>query len=221
MEPGEAVIHQANAIQSARLRRYWEEAWNTIGLTPPNGAYEDLTARYSESHRAYHTLQHLDECFAQYESIWALCQRPGAVSLALWLHDAIYDPRSTANEDASAELAAAMLATADAGADLSDRVRELILATRHTAAPTSPDAGVVVDIDLAILAADATRFEQYECQIRREYDWVAEDLYRQGRRRLLRDFAARPWIYHTSFFRERFEQRARRNIDLALARLSA
>jgi predicted metal-dependent HD superfamily phosphohydrolase len=43
---------------------HWEAAWRALGLAPPAALLSELRARYAEPHRAYHTLQHLDECFA-------------------------------------------------------------------------------------------------------------------------------------------------------------
>jgi predicted metal-dependent HD superfamily phosphohydrolase len=45
----------------------WETAWDLLGLTPPRGLLAELTARYAEPHRAYHTMQHIRECFTVLE----------------------------------------------------------------------------------------------------------------------------------------------------------
>ena len=67
------------------------------------GAFQELIARYCEPHRKYHTVRHLDECFAKLVEIRALAQRPAEVELALWFHDAVYEQRSHDNEAKSAE----------------------------------------------------------------------------------------------------------------------
>ena len=64
--------------------------------------YQDLVARYREPHRRYHTLQHLEECFARFDELRALAEHPRDVELAIWFHDAIYDTRRSDN-DASAD----------------------------------------------------------------------------------------------------------------------
>ena len=69
------------------------------------------------------------------------------------------------------------------------------------------------------LASDAIRFDEYELQIREEYAHVPEKFFRIGRARILKQFLARPRIYLTSCFSERFEPRARENIARSLRRL--
>lgn len=54
------------------------------------------------------------------------------------------------------------------------RVKEFILATRHSALRQGQDQQFLVDPDLSILGADGPRFEEYERQVREVYGWVAE-----------------------------------------------
>lgn len=56
-------------------------------------------------------------------------------------------------------------------------------------------------------------------QVRREYAWVPETIYRSERRKILSGFASRARVYGTEFFFERYEAQARANIKRSLARL--
>jgi predicted metal-dependent HD superfamily phosphohydrolase len=199
-------------------RAAWDSAWRAVGARPPEALFGELAARYDEPHRAYHTRQHLAECFAAFAPVAAQAERPAEVELGLWFHDAIYDTRSDRNEDASAEWAERSLAAAgvpDAGA----RVRALVLATKHAAEPAEPDAKLLVDVDLAILGAGPERFAEYEAQIRREYGWVPEEAYRTARVRVLSSFLARRAIYLTPAFARRLEPRARDNLTRSIETL--
>jgi predicted metal-dependent HD superfamily phosphohydrolase len=100
-------------------------------------------------------------------------------------------------------------------------VRELVLATRHNTTPESPDARLMVDIDLSILGASWPRFDEYEAQVRREYSWVPDPAFRNARVKILRAFLDRPSVYATDFFRERLEAAARSNLAGSLTRLGA
>ena len=170
--------------------------------------------RYAEPHRAYHTLQHLEECFALFDETSAA--HAGEVLLALWFHDAIYDPKADDNEAASARWGAEVLAAAGAEPEVVERFRGLVLTTRHDAQPSSTDAALLADIDLAILGAAPARFAEYEEQVRREYAHVPGFLFRRERARILQRFLARPAIYSTPYFRQRFETQARANIERTL-----
>jgi predicted metal-dependent HD superfamily phosphohydrolase len=61
----------------------------------------------------------------------------------------------------------------------------------------------------------------YEIQVREEYSWVPESLYRAARRKVLEQFVSREWIYSTELFRNKYETRARENIARSLARLGS
>ena len=164
---------------------------------------EELLARYREPHRHYHTVQHLAECLEKFDDLRDLAAHPEDVELAIWFHDAIYDPRRDDNESRSAEWARAAVG---------ERVAGLVVATRHDAVPPDVDAEVLVDVDLWILGAPQARFDQYQRQVRAEYAWLPEPVYRRRRREILDGFLARPAIYNTQRFIERYEVQARRNL---------
>jgi predicted metal-dependent HD superfamily phosphohydrolase len=194
------------------LRASWQRAWGAVGAVGDDGLRVELSRRYSEPHRSYHTLQHLAECLAALEPALGLAEHPGEVELALWFHDAVYDPRAEDNESRSADLAARALLDAGVPPEVADRVRGLILATRHAEPPATADEQILVDVDLSILGAPPPRFDEYERQVRREYAWAPDDLFRGGRRAILQGFLGRPHIYGTPHFREALEARARENL---------
>lgn len=194
----------------------WRATWRGLGAAPDEALYRELMARYAEPHRAYHTARHLDECFARLDEAAALAGQIHEVGLALWFHDAIYEARKHDNEERSATWARTAALQAGVPDTVAGRVHDLILATKHDAAPVAGDAALVTDIDLAILAAPADRFDEYERQIRQEYSWVPGFLFRRKRREILEGFLARPHIYATGHFRERWEAPARANLERSL-----
>src|SRR5688572_4255858 len=130
----------------------WPEIWKRLGAPVTNDELlQELVARYSEPHRRYHTLRHLDECFERLDEIRAEAERPAEVELALWFHDAIYDTKRQDNEAKSAAWASSSVLSAGLHPDIAARVRALIMATRHNAVPDGPDEKVLVDVDLSIL----------------------------------------------------------------------
>ncbi len=199
----------------------WYALWHGFGRPAPVQEFEALAARFAEPHRRYHTAQHIGECLAHFDSARALCERPQEVEFALWFHDAIYQPRAGDNEEKSAQWARRVMADSGLDAQAQDRVHALIMATCHNALPESQDAGVLVDIDLSILGADAARFDEYENQVRAEYHWVPAFLFRRKRREILQGFLARPSIYSTMHFKNQLEKKARENLARALHKLDA
>ena len=136
-----------------------------------------------------------------------LARQPDEVEAALWFHDAIYRPGDSNNEEESASLASKLLTSAGARDEVVSRVADLVLATRHDTLPTDPDAQLLCDVDLSVLGREPDRFARFEQQIRREYAWVPEPLYRSTRAEVLAGFLAQPAVYQTEFFRERYELR--------------
>ncbi len=88
------------------FKEHWRQGWRDIGVAQPNMALcDELMARYSEPHRHYHTLQHLEECLSLFASLRDLAAHPAELEIALWFHDAIYDVKRDDNEALCAEWA--------------------------------------------------------------------------------------------------------------------
>ncbi|MFO1298633.1 MAG: N-methyl-D-aspartate receptor NMDAR2C subunit [Rubrivivax sp.] len=203
-------------VTSAFHLASWNRAWAGAGATGSGAeVHAALVRRYAEPHRAYHTLQHLDECLAAFEPVRHLAEHAAEVEMALWFHDAVYDLQRHDNEEASAEWARSALLAAGASPQAGARVAALVLATKHQAPPRGADETMLIDIDLGILGASEPRFAEYERQIRAEYASVPEAQFRERRRRILRAFLERPRIYGTAHFHELLEARARRNLERA------
>jgi predicted metal-dependent HD superfamily phosphohydrolase len=154
----------------------WRRLWTALGAQSVNGGlFNQLVRAYGEPQRHYHTLQHLRECLAHCEAAAALARRPEEVELALWFHDAVYDPRRQDNEQRSADWARSSVLAAGCDAAIAERVAGLVLLTAgHEAPADDPDAQLLLDVDLAILGAAPARFVEYERQIRAEYAHVPQ-----------------------------------------------
>jgi predicted metal-dependent HD superfamily phosphohydrolase len=200
----------------------WQRLWRELGADPvPAGLYNQLVAAYSEEQRQYHTLQHLRECLAHLDAAASLALHPAEVELALWFHDAVYDPLRNDNEERSAEWAWRSILAAGCGEDLAQRVQALVLATKGHSASDDADTRLLLDIDLAILGAAPARFDEYERQVRAEYAHVTEAEYRFGRAEVLAAFLGRPRVYLTAVFHDALEHRARENLGRSLSALQA
>jgi len=198
----------------------WRQAWQDAGIAQADsGLHRSVIACWSEPHRHYHTLQHLGECLALFDEVREMAGHPGEVALGLWFHDVFYEPQRDDNETRSADWARSCLVGAGAAIAAAQRVHSLIMQTRHKAPPEGADAQLLVDIDLSILGALPQRFDESDLQVRAEYSHVADAAYREGRRAILQGFLARPRLYSTDYFHSRFEERARANLQRALARL--
>src|SRR6266536_3933967 len=198
----------------------WGRLWQAVGgRGDARPCYERLAQAYSEPHRYYHNFRHVTECLDVFDSARHLAGHPEVVEMAIWFHDAVYDTRSSDNEERSAVLAKQCLLEAGVGDDFVDTVSRLILATKSHDATTEDDAPVMVDVDLSIFGQSEARFDEYEAQIRQEYSWVPRTIFVARRTEILERFLSREHIYTTHFFDQKFEQLARRNIQGSLRRL--
>jgi predicted metal-dependent HD superfamily phosphohydrolase len=199
----------------------WTALWSRLGARDSGrGVFEQLSAAYADPSRAYHTAEHVQTCLAEFDASRALARHPDEVEAALWFHDAVYVPGAADNEEQSAGLAQSALRSSGVPADVSQRIAELVRATRHASIPVDSDARLVCDIDLAVLGRPPDEFSEFERQIRREYRGVPEHAYRRSRTEVLTEFLARRLIYQTPYFREVYEARARENLTRLLAELA-
>lgn len=185
----------------------------------PSVIYDELVRAYSEPHRAYHTIAHLESCLRQFDSARQLAADANEIEAGLWFHDAIYDTHRSDNEERAALWATAALCGVGVSASHANRVEALVLATRHHEATDDADAALLLDIDLSILGSAPEQFDLYEEQVRREYAWVSDDDFRGGRRAILEKLRGRPRIYQTDFFHARYEAQARENLARSLLKL--
>ena len=203
-------------------RASWAAAWQEIGAgSPAEDLHRKLIACWSEKQRHYHTLQHLRECFEHFDTMRALAQRPAEIAVALWFHDAFYDPEREDNEERSARWLRECAIEAGVPAATAQRLHDMVLATTDHMPQADGDFQLLVDIDLSILGAEAARFDESNEQIRREYAHVPKADWRVARQRVLRGFLDRPRLYGTDRFHAALDQRARSNLQRALDRLAA
>jgi len=200
--------------------------WNDIGaIGSPANIFADLVSRYSEPWRAYHTLAHIEAMFTEFDAFRGSEEAHfvdlSAVEMAVWYHDAVYDTHARDNEEKSATLFRIIAECSFFTSGITERVIKLILATKHSAASSDLDIATLCDIDLAILGQPEATLDEYERQIRKEYEWVPEAQFRAGRAAILESFLKRPTIYATKFFREKYENQARKNLACSIQQLNS
>jgi predicted metal-dependent HD superfamily phosphohydrolase len=201
---------------AATLRRL--NAFADAGHDPARLGLTVIT-RYTETHRRFHTLDHLAAVLVVVDDLAGCADRPDIVRLAAWYHDAVYDPRRADNEVRSAELAAAELQQAGLPPATAGRVAELVLVTAtHDPPAGDRDGAVLCDADLAVLASPAAEYERYVAAVRQEYAHVDDAAWHRGRTDVLSALIALPQLYRTPPAR-RWEPQARANLNRELADL--
>ena len=203
----------SSGVPSAqRFQALWQRCGGRNDVTSVHAA---LCARYSEPHRRYHTLDHVSHCLLEFDSAPVPAAAAAAVEMTLWFHDVIYRPGAPDNEQRSADAFSAFARGALAD-DFIAEVCRLIAATTHVAPPADEVAAWVVDVDLSSFGLPWDRFLVDSRAVREEQAEQDDAHFYPAQSRFLRGLCARPRIYLTAHFHDRYEQQARANIGRLL-----
>ena len=198
------------------LERWWPDL-----LAGQPQIRERLVTAYDDPARGYHDLRHLAEVLEHLDDL-VPDDHPDrdAVVLAAWFHDAVYDAVGD-NEERSARLADAVLTQAGVPIRLVEEVTRLVrLTAGHDPAADDLSGQLLCDADLAILAAEHGRYDEYVAGVRQEYAAVPDADFRAGRKAVLEDLLAHDTLFHSDAARERWEAKARANVTAEVAALS-
>jgi predicted metal-dependent HD superfamily phosphohydrolase len=135
--------------------------------------------------------------------------------LAIWFHDAVYDPKRQDNELKSSQLWALKMAPFLPNEAIKWG-KMAILATIAHYPNSDPDIQLFLDLDLASLGESWETFQTNTEHIRQEYSHVSDDDFRKGRADFLTEFLKRPRLYGTEYWHNRLEEQARDNIKKAI-----
>ena len=202
-----------NAIEPVILKALWQ----------------DIAVRYNESQRVYHSLQHIQQLFGQFEQIKQHLNEPHIIALALFYHDVIYEPTCVDNELKSAEYAVEALSSY-LTAEQCQYIYALIMMTashqiddidKNLDKAKESDAAYLLDMDLSILGASWPEYEQYAQAVRQEYAHISNVNYHVGRISVLKGLLAHQTLYLTDYYHSRLEEQARENIKREIKILRA
>jgi len=178
-----------------------------------------LTAAYEAHGRHYHTLRHVQVLLDAMQRVAVTLQDAEAVQLAVWFHDAVYNPLRDDNEARSAKLALKFLTESTWPLARQQRVAFLIERTKDHTLPQpndDTDLHLFLDADLGILGAAETDYWHYARQVRQEYHLVPDFLYRRGRCKVLAKLLSTSTLYRTETYRNQLEDAARHNLHAEL-----
>lgn len=207
----------ANHDLEEQLKSRWLTLARKLGTSDDQAVaiFDDLASRYSGKYRHYHTLEHLRECFELFDQYRGLFAEPDTAELALWFHDAVLDTRKADNEEQSAALARKVLSELGVDEKIIGRVEHMILATKkHIVDENDLDTALMLDIDMAILAARPVRYKEYLDQVIREFfaEDIREKFLAARAERFLIPVMDRDRIFISNALHARFNDQARKNM---------
>ncbi|MEM7183385.1 MAG: hypothetical protein AAF518_20915 [Spirochaetota bacterium] len=176
-----------------------------------------LLDSYSQPHRKYHNLTHIQSLLQHLSGI------PADVSvdiqllyLCIWFHDVYYDAQSQDNEERSA----VEFASCISNPVLRESGRKMILSTKkHLPLLDTLDCKVFLDLDLSILASTPQVYQSYVQAIREEYSMFSQEDFWRGRLRVIKGFLQRPRLYFSKWGQESFAEQAYHNLNNEMQQL--
>lgn len=178
--------------------------------------WEEVEKYYSEKHRYYHTLQHIEQLYFLLEKEKENIADWEALMWSIFYHDIIYNPSKSDNEERSAEKMREIATKFGVEKDKIEKSFNQIIATKKHETTGDSDTDIFTDADLAILGSDWNDYEAYAQNIRKEYSIYPDFMYNMGRKKVLKHFLEMENIFKTPVFRAKLEQKTRNNLEMEL-----
>lgn len=187
--------------------------------------YSKPTGSLLDQKRYYHNINHIENCFFYLDEFY---KRMNNFSLAdkselyisLMYHDCIYVAGSNDNERLSAWVALTSLSILPIKGRRLGNIYDQIRSTTHSLEKSlSFECDIICDIDLSSLGLPYDFFVKNSENIRKEFMHVDELSFINGRLNFINQILQRKSIYKTEYFKDRFEQMARSNLERHLADL--
>ena len=185
----------------------------------PVSLWNDIEKKYNSHKRYYHTLSHLEALLDQLDGCKQLIADRDTLLFSVFYHDIVYNVLKSDNEERSADLAAKRLSATEFPVHKINACREQIVATKNHLVSNNEDTNLLTDADLSVLGQPSDVYEQYCRQIRKEYSIFPDLVYKPGRKKVLIHFLNMEKIFKTSFFYDKYELRARENLEAELTGL--
>jgi predicted metal-dependent HD superfamily phosphohydrolase len=206
-----------------------------LGMSEVDAAVtvQDLKKRHEESHRFYHTWEHvvemLDRLFECQVSGGLLDHSFAVLGAAILFHDSVYEVDPTYyrdNETRSASHAESILLSRGVQRAAVKQIYGAIQSTAHSSDRADdfrdPVADILHDFDLAILAALPERYARYVSDLMEEFGIYPGEVFRKKRIDFLEGLLAKgDALYRTGYGRTAFLAAARRNISEEVLQLKS
>lgn len=203
------------AFQSEYKPRFvalWKRNAGTAAAEVAERSWSCLITRFSEAHRHYHDYKHMRHCLRELDGAAHRIGDADVVEMALWFHDAIYEPGAADNEIRSARLFESFAAPV-LNPNLTREVSSAILDTVHKTLPEADNARFVVDIDLSSFGLPWPEFMADSHALRKEQMHLSDREFYQRKCAFLKSLIDRDRIYATQYFGNLYELAARTNIE--------
>ncbi len=209
------------------LREEFEKLWNRCNLKGNYiTSFNSWLDIHSDVNRYYHNWKHIKHCLEELEEFYLFTNeinQSDELRFAIWFHDIVYEIESNRNEYYSA------ITFMDFCISIGLYDFNFYNTTCHYISctnlnknfiPYSYNEKLICDIDLSILGSDLVTFKEYEDNIRREYKSVPDNVFNYKRKEILKSFLNQNRIFKTDYFYNKYESKARKNLENSIINLT-
>ncbi|MDH6307374.1 putative metal-dependent HD superfamily phosphohydrolase [Dysgonomonas sp. PFB1-18] len=175
--------------------------------------WREISEFYASPGRFYHTLSHLEKIIMELKGVEEYISDWDTILFSTFYHDIVYNVQNDNNEEDSAELAAERLNQISYPQHKVEHCISQILTTKGHAITEDLDTNLFIDADLAILGQEWDAYYTYSEQVRKEYAIYSDAQYKAGRKKVLEYMLSMKQLYKTECFIQKYEEKARKNIQ--------
>jgi len=179
--------------------------------------WTEVINHYNGPKRHYHNLKHLENLHKQLQEVRDKIKEWDATLFSLFYHDIIYNALKSTNEEKSALVAVERMTSIGVDPTKIAACKDTIIATKTHLLSENSDTNYFTDADLSILGQDWDTYQTYTKQVRKEYAIYPSLIYNPGRKKVVKHFLAMNQIFKTDYFFNKFEMKAKENLEQELA----
>ena len=161
---------------------------------------ELIISSYSEPHRYYHNLNHIEDCMKMFDMVRYNINNMLDIELAIYFHDIVYDPLAKDNEVRSADIAFERISHINE--NLANRIKDLVLFTEYSKtfnkSHSNMDFIYLRDIDFHTMGTEA--YWKNAKDIRKEFSCYTDEEFYQGRIKFLQMILDNGRIFESTYF---------------------
>lgn len=174
--------------------------------------WQKIAREHSTRGRYYHNMSHLEHLLVELGAVGQHINDWESIVFSIAFHDIVYSVHRKDNEARSSDVAKQSLLSLNVPQTTIDRCDEIILATKSHLMSRNADTNYFTDADLSILGSSWAQYNQYAQNVRLEYRFYPDFVYRPGRKKVLHHFLSMNKIFKTKDFHDRYEISARHNL---------
>lgn len=203
---------KAENTSLASFQALWRRNLLDTASDNAGAVHQQLVDAYSEPHRLYHRLPHIQHCLTMLEEVHSLLNHADSVALAIWFHDAVYVPGAGDNEQRSTDWFMAMTKDIFEN-DLRNTVSALIMATLHGSIElTEQDQKFMVDIDLSSFGMPWSVFSRDSVNVRAELPELTDQEFFPKQYAFGQRLLQNSRFFQSDYFYQHYETQARKNL---------